>query len=152
MALHPLYLSIEAAVSDPKLKAKAQAEAGKLNALSQVDYEAVMAVKDALIDEVIAAEGDKVLKSQAFTEWKAANAWLPQYAAYLHLRKQFKTNDFTQWPAKYKNYSKARYGPSFLTAVPSLNGTDRNWSWRSSVSSPRSLIASTGSSTNSTPS
>lgn len=125
MALHPLYLSIDAATTDPKIKAKAAAEAAKLNALETVDYEAVMAIKTALIDEIIASEGPLTFRSEEFQKWKAsASSWLPAYAAFLYLRKEYKTNDFSMWPAKYRVYSKVPFpfslSPHTITLSPSL--------------------------------
>lgn len=106
MALHPLYLNIDAATSNQAIKDKAVEVARKLNALETVDYEAVMAAKTALIDEIIEAEGPNTFRSEGFAKFKAMSAsWLPAYAAYLHLRKEYKTNDFNLWPAKFRAYT-----------------------------------------------
>lgn len=119
MALHPLYLNIDAATTDPKIKSKAAAEAAKLNALETVDYEAVMAIKTELIDEIIATEGPLTFRSDDFQKWKESSAsWLPPYAAYLYLRKEYKTNDFSLWPSRYRVYSKVR--SLLFTSVRSL--------------------------------
>lgn len=99
-ALHPQYLDLE------KLPGFKQAvpqkefreEQRKLNALSQVDYEAVMAGKLKYAHRVFEKRKDTFLKSEAFQTFLENNQhWLKPYAYFCTLRDRYQTADFTKW-------------------------------------------------------
>ena len=101
-ALHPIYLNLEAM---GKLKSAArvryyEAKKEELNALSEVDYEAVMEAKWSYTKELYEQEGAKLLVSKPFQQFLLANeSWLPAYAMFAHLRDQNNTSDFSRWDA-----------------------------------------------------
>lgn len=70
----------------------------ELNALPQVDYEAVNQWKRAYLKAIFQQEQDTVLNSNGFCEFYRENAeWLRPYAAFCYLRDKFQTPDFHQW-------------------------------------------------------
>lgn len=100
-ALHPMYCDLRQL---PELKDadKRKAFAMKrteLNALSQIDYEAVNAAKNEYLRLVFEQEGKAVLASQQFKEWfREEEEWLVPYAQYSILRDKYHTPDYTAWP------------------------------------------------------
>ncbi len=99
-ALHPIYLNIETvagATNHPVVKSirKKQKE---LNALSEIDYEAVMKLKWAAIKELFAEQNGAMHDDVTFFEFFELNRhWLVPYAAFSYLRDKYKTPDFSQW-------------------------------------------------------
>jgi 4-alpha-glucanotransferase len=100
-ALHPQYVDLT------KLPELADAEARKkfsdlqkeLNALPQIDYERVNSAKMEYLRLLFAQEGKEVMASTAYkTFFKESEQWLVPYAQYCHLRDQYGTADFSQWP------------------------------------------------------
>jgi 4-alpha-glucanotransferase len=105
-ALHPLYLNIE---SMGKFTAKELSEYRKrcetLNALPQVDYEAVMDAKWNYIRKFYKKDAQKTFETKAYQEFFKKNAdWLKPYAAFCALRDTYKTPDFSKWK-KFSTYS-----------------------------------------------
>ncbi|MDX2245986.1 MAG: 4-alpha-glucanotransferase [Bacteroidia bacterium] len=100
-ALHPLYLNPE---KMGKLKAAKkmkvfQAEKERLNALPEVDYEAVMNLKSAYFKDLYDQEKKKILKDPDFQLFLEENReWLVPYAVFSMLRDRYHTPDFSQWP------------------------------------------------------
>lgn len=99
-ALHPLYLDLEQlpgfkqAVKQAEYRALQQ----ELNALDQVDYEAVIAGKLKYARQVFAKKKATFLKSKAFQTFLKNNQhWLKAYAYFCTLRDQYGTADFNQW-------------------------------------------------------
>ena len=79
----------------------------ELNALEQIDYERVNQAKIAFYHEIFAQDGAKVLASDSYKAFYAANSsWLLPYAAFCVLRDRYSTPDFTQWP-KHSRYDAA---------------------------------------------
>ena len=104
-ALHPQYLNLEAVAGDPKHKViKSMAKKQKeLNALPEIDYEAVMKYKWEAIKELYAEQKAAMHDEVEFFQFFELNRyWLVPYAAFCYLRDKYKTADFTQW----KSYSK----------------------------------------------
>lgn len=107
-AFHPLYCNINAL---PRLKQKLQMEKflmkqQQLNALAQIDYEQVIALKMEYLRLVFAQEGQEVLESDEFKAFFNDNKdWLLPYAAFSYLRDQYGTPEFQTWP-KYSKYNK----------------------------------------------
>jgi 4-alpha-glucanotransferase len=103
-ALHPQYLNIEATAGDAKHRVvKSMAKKQKeLNALTEVDYEAVMKYKWEAIKELYEEQKAELHDDVHFFEFFDLNRyWLVPYAAFCYLRDKYKTADFTQW----KTYS-----------------------------------------------
>jgi 4-alpha-glucanotransferase len=105
-ALHPLYLNLDALVNDDvKLQKQINVEKAKLNALPEIDYEAVIGFKTKLIQKIYTVKGQDTLSSEGFQEYFAQNKhWLQSYAAFCYLRDQYGTVDFNQWPA-YRHFN-----------------------------------------------
>ena len=100
-AFHPMYIDLRQL---GKLKNKEAAAAYEekrleLNALPQIDYEGVNNAKREYIRLMFQQTGKKVLASAAFKKFFKENEhWLLPYAAFSHLRDQYGTPDFSQWP------------------------------------------------------
>jgi len=95
-ALHPMFLNLPAAgVKNDKAYKALQKE---LNDLPKVDYEKVNSEKTRLLREVFAKDGAKVLSSEAYVRFYAANeGWLKPYAVYCVLRDENGTAEFGKW-------------------------------------------------------
>ncbi|MFW2476007.1 MAG: 4-alpha-glucanotransferase, partial [Sediminibacterium sp.] len=66
-ALHPIYLNLDALVTDDaKLQKQINVEKAKLNALTEIDYEAVLKFKTKLITKVYAEKGQVTLATEGF--------------------------------------------------------------------------------------
>ena len=100
-AFHPMYIDLRQL---GKLKDKEAAIAFEekrlaLNALPQIDYEAVNEAKREYIRLMFLQTGKKVLASADFKKFFKENEhWLLPYAAFSHLRDLYGTPDFSQWP------------------------------------------------------
>lgn len=99
-ALHPLYLNIEAVAGNahhPIVKSNKKKQK-ELNALAEIDYEAVMKLKWAAIKELFAEQNAAMHEDASFFEFFELNRhWLVPYAAFSYLRDKYKTPDFNQW-------------------------------------------------------
>ena len=122
IALHPLYINLEAA---GKLKKKADRERfaalqAELNALPQVDYERALNGKFDYLRILFAESGAKTLAGKEYKAFLAANeGWLTPYAVYSALRDKYKSADFKKW-GKYATYSAkecAKYAEKNAEAV-----------------------------------
>ncbi|MES2851053.1 MAG: 4-alpha-glucanotransferase, partial [Bacteroidota bacterium] len=98
-ALHPLFLNLEkvagktAAVVKTWKKTKEE-----LNALPEVDYEAVLNFKYAAIKGLYEKQKDKFKEDIQYFEFFDMNRhWLVPYAAFCYLRDKYKTSDYNQW-------------------------------------------------------
>lgn len=100
-AFHPMYTDLRQL---PALKDKDRAEVYekeriRLNALSQVDYEAVNHYKRNYLKDIFMQEKDLILSSENFQKFFTENnEWLLPYAAFSYLRDIYGTPDFSQWP------------------------------------------------------
>lgn len=106
-ALHPQYIDLRQLpeIADKKKRKVYEARRLAVNELSQVDYEAVNALKQEYVAEVFAQEGGEVLSSAAFTDFFKKNEdWLVPYAAFCVLRDRYGTAEFNKW----KEYSEYR--------------------------------------------
>jgi len=109
-ALHPLYLNLDrvASVEQKPLLESLAGQREKLNALADLDYEAVMKAKLAFLRKIFPAQSKKTLASDAYRTFFAQNKhWLEPYAAFCFLRDKFGTADFNQWP-QHKDYDGKR--------------------------------------------
>jgi 4-alpha-glucanotransferase len=110
-AFHPMYVDLTqlGELEDTQKAAQYEAERRRLNALPQIDYEAVNQAKRAYLKDMYRQDGKRVLNSRTFrTFFNANNHWLQPYAAFSYLRDQYGTPDFSQWPAEYSTYDAQR--------------------------------------------
>ena len=101
-ALHPMYLDLRqlGQLKDKKAEKAFEEERIKLNALSQLDYEAVNKAKRTYLKLMYQQNGKRTLASTEFKQFFEQNAdWLTPYATFSHLRDEYGTPDFKQWPA-----------------------------------------------------
>ncbi len=101
-ALHPLYLNLAAVtnVKNKKLLAALEPERRRLNALAAVDYEAVMKAKLGFLRQIFPSQKAATFRSRDYRKFFADHRhWLEPYAVFCHLRDQYGTPDFNQWPA-----------------------------------------------------
>lgn len=105
-ALGPQYLDLRQ-LPLPYSHAEAQqyeTERESLNALPEVDFESVMALKNDYIKAAFAAHGEEVLQSKSFAQYfKKNETWLVPYAAFSVLRDINHTAHFKEWP-KHATY------------------------------------------------
>ncbi len=100
-AFHPMYIDLRQlpALKDTTAMEKFKAECKALNALKQVDYEAVNALKRGYLRKAYAESGKQTLSSASFKKFFKENAhWLQPYAAFSTLRDKFGTPVFSEWP------------------------------------------------------
>ena len=105
-AFHPMYIDLRQlpALADKAAMEAFEEERKKLNALPQVDYEAVNTLKRGYLRQVFAETGKEVLASAAFKKFFKDNShWLQPYAVFSYLRDKFGTPVFSQWP-EYSTY------------------------------------------------
>ena len=99
-ALHPIYLrldDLDHAMPADFAKELKEARA-KLNALSQVDYEGVMAVKSRLLKRVFEKHAKTITVSAGFKNFLKENRhWVLPYAVFCVKRDHFGTADFSRW-------------------------------------------------------
>ncbi len=100
-AFHPMYIDLRqlGKLKDKEAAAAYEEKRLELNALPQIDYEAVNNAKREYIRLMFQQTGKKVLASAAFKKFFNENEhWLLPYAAFSHLRDLYGTPDFSQWP------------------------------------------------------
>ena len=117
-ALHPLYLNLAAVANakNKKLLAALEPERRRLNALDTVDYEAVMKAKLGFLRQIFPSQKAATFRSRDYRKFFADNRhWLEPYAVFCHLRDQYGTPDFNQWPAH------RRYQPAEAAALAAEN-------------------------------
>jgi 4-alpha-glucanotransferase len=105
-ALHPIYANLDAIARyhKKKLWKRYQEEREKLNALPEIDYEAVMAVKSRFFSEMYGKVRTDFLKDEAFLKFFEENRhWLVPYAAFSYLRDKNGTPAFSEWES-YQTY------------------------------------------------
>ncbi len=106
-ALHPQYMDLRQLprLKDAEEHACFEVRRAELNALPQVDYEQMMALKQSYMRSVFRQEGEEILTSDAFRTFFSQNEhWLVAYAAFCVLRDRYGTSDFHVWPehSQYK--------------------------------------------------
>ena len=106
-ALHPMYLDLHqlGKLADKTEMTEYEKERQRVNALPQIDYEAVNNLKRSYMRKMYEQEGAKVLKTKGFkTFYEKNKEWLQPYAAFSYLRDQYGTSQFSQWPT-YSTYN-----------------------------------------------
>ncbi len=100
-ALHPIYLNLAAVANakNKKLLAALEPERQRLNALAELDYEAVMKAKLGFLKQIFPSQKTATFRGAEYKKFFAENKhWLLPYAAFCFLRDKFGTADFNQWP------------------------------------------------------
>ena len=106
-ALHPMYLNLSrlGSLKDKKAMAEYEKERLRVNALPQIDYEAVNNLKRSYMRQMYEQDGAKTLKTKGFrTFYEKNREWLQPYAAFSYLRDKYGTSQFSVWPA-YSTYN-----------------------------------------------
>jgi 4-alpha-glucanotransferase len=101
-ALHPLYLNIEKVgeFEEKALQKEYKKTRKALNALPQIDYDAVMEAKWKFIHALYNQQKEALTKDKTYKKFLKEQAeWLNPYAAFCALRDRYKTVDYTQWEA-----------------------------------------------------
>ncbi|OJU53854.1 MAG: hypothetical protein BGN96_08885, partial [Bacteroidales bacterium 45-6] len=99
-ALHPVYLGLdEFPLKDEAKKQEYRRRGDLLDALPEMDYEQVMALKRNYIDDLFSEIADRVLASEEFRAFVEKNQeWLFPYTCYCILRDLNGCADFRNWP------------------------------------------------------
>lgn len=109
-ALHPQYIDLRQLppLSNSEKMKSYEAERARINALPEVDYEAVSRLKQDYLHAAFDQEGNRVLASPDYADFFRRNEhWLMPYAAFCVLRNLFGTADFRYWPS-YAKYNADR--------------------------------------------
>ena len=99
-AIHPQYADLNQlpAITDKVEAKKYEALRIKLNALSQIDYEAVNNAKTEYLKIIFEQEGKRIMASAEYKAFfEESQSWLVPYGHYCMLRDKNGTADFTKW-------------------------------------------------------
>lgn len=99
-AIHPQYADLNQlpAIADKAEAKKYEALRTKLNALSQIDYEAVNNAKTEYLKIIFEQEGKRIMASAEYKAFfEESQSWLVPYGHYCMLRDKNGTADFTKW-------------------------------------------------------
>ena len=99
-ALHPLLLNIEAVAGkkNAELIAPLEAKKKQLNKLDKLDYEEVMKIKIAALQQLYALQKTSFKDDLDYITFFELNRhWLEPYAAFSYLRDKYKTAGFNLW-------------------------------------------------------
>ena len=99
-AFHPMYVDLRQLppLEDRVAAARMEKQRLQVNALPQVDYEAVNHLKLAYLKQSFKEQGTKVLRTPEFLKFFDGNKhWLQPYAAFCYLRDRFHTANFNEW-------------------------------------------------------
>jgi len=122
-SLHPIYLNLEKVAGEEYAEILVGLEEPKaeLNALQEIDYEAVLTEKLAAIHRLYQVKKAAWLEDAEYQAFYETNQdWLKPYAAFCKLRDHYDTADFTKWK-KNENYDPARIDPWFDPASESFD-------------------------------
>lgn len=120
-ALNPIYLNLSsvAAGKNQALLKELEAERQRLNALTEIDYEAVAKAKLTFLKQIFPSQRAATFRSKDYKTFFAENQhWLVPYAAFCFLRDKFGTADSRQWPSHH------RCIPAELAALTAQNSPD----------------------------
>jgi 4-alpha-glucanotransferase len=109
-ALHPLYLNLAAVANakNQRLLKDLEGERLRLNALPEMDYEAVMRAKLDFLRQIFPSQKASTFRSKDYKSFYNENQhWLVPYAAFCCLRDLFGTPDCQQWP-EHKTYDEKK--------------------------------------------
>jgi 4-alpha-glucanotransferase len=99
-ALHPIYLDFSEFLSNLNQAESAEfiAEAKKLNALKQIDYERTLDFKWRFAQLIFDKFSEPICSNPDYGKfYHAHESWLKPYAAFCYFRDKYKTADFEQW-------------------------------------------------------
>lgn len=99
-AIHPQYVDLNQlpAIADKAEAKKYETLRRKLNALSQIDYEAVNNAKTEYLKIIFEQEGKRIMASAEYKAFfEESQSWLVPYGHYCMLRDKNGTADFTKW-------------------------------------------------------
>ena len=99
-AIHPQYVDLNQlpAIADKAKAKKYEALRIKLNALSQIDYEAVNNAKTEYLKIIFEQVGKRIMASAEYKAFfEESQSWLVPYGHYCMLRDKNGTADFTKW-------------------------------------------------------
>lgn len=97
-ALHPLYLRLDAMSYPPPDMGALASDRERLNALKDVDYEAVMEMKWRVTRGIFDANHNAILRDEAFLAFLKRNRdWVLDYAVFSVKRDEHGTADFSKW-------------------------------------------------------
>lgn len=122
-ALHPMFLRLEqmGILADAERRTYYATERRRLNALPQIDYEAVNNIKNAYTRELFAQEGAKTVKSADFKAFVKKNkSWLTPYAAFCTLRDIHHTAEMERW-GDMAVYDEKRVGEFIAAHTDEIN-------------------------------
>ena len=105
-ALHPMYVDLQSLppINDGGYMQEYEKRRRELNALPQVDYEAVNQLKHDYMRRLYNQIQRRLQQDEDYLQFCSANeSWLVPYAAFCLLRDKYKTCDFTSWP-RYSEY------------------------------------------------
>ncbi len=108
-ALHPIYLNLSEVTGHrhQRVLRDLEPERLRLNALPEVDYEAVLRIKLDFLKRIYPHERARTFKSRAYRAFFEQNQdWLVPYALFCYFRDQYGTADFNRWAA-HRIYSEA---------------------------------------------
>ncbi|MFY7651243.1 MAG: 4-alpha-glucanotransferase, partial [Chitinophagaceae bacterium] len=106
-ALHPMFLCLEQVVSaeNKHLLEALEIERVRLNAMPDVDYEAVNYLKKELLWKIYPSQKAATFASTDYQAFFEQNKhWLVPYSVFSYLRDLYGTPDFNQWP-QYTRFS-----------------------------------------------
>jgi 4-alpha-glucanotransferase len=101
-ALNPVYLNLDALVpaKNKSLLKQIADERARLNALPEIDYEAVTRTKLGFLKSIFSSQRTATFRSQEYKTFFAENQhWLTPYAVFCCLRDKFGTADSRSWSA-----------------------------------------------------
>ncbi|MFI3305567.1 MAG: 4-alpha-glucanotransferase [Rikenellaceae bacterium] len=114
IALHPQYLALRevGVIEEEAMRESFERRAAELNALTQIDYSAVMELKMSYLRQVFKEQRAKCIKSKSYRAFVEANSWwLEPYVLFSYLRDKHQTPDFREWG------SDAKFSPKLLSSV-----------------------------------
>ena len=103
-ALHPMYADLRQLppIQDEAWRSDYERERRRLNALDELDYEGVNALKQDYLRRLYAQEGRQMTASPEFQAFLSGNeAWLEPYMVFCMLRDRYGSADTSTWP-RYK--------------------------------------------------
>lgn len=101
-ALHPIYLNLEKVAGQEYASSirSLKKTYKQLNELPELDYEAVLAYKLSVIEDLYQLQKDKTFASDDYLQFFEDNRdWLVPYAAFCYLRDKYGTAEFRTWKA-----------------------------------------------------
>ena len=110
-ALHPIYFNLHEFLNDLTTQERGalKKEEQRLNALKQIDYERVLALKWKYITLIYHAKKETIQAQSDYQEFIKKNEnWLNAYACFCVLRDQNQSADFMQW-SEHQIYSDLVY-------------------------------------------